>query len=151
MAQNGSVPTTRERKIRTARTARVLGPVVALLTVLSLSRCGDTVDDAALASAISHHQPAEVTVQGPVTELLPDNTGSDGDHQRFRCDFHAGVPVEIDHNLALAPRVPVRVGDSLIVHGQFEPDPGHPVIHYTHHATGRHEGGWIELNGQHYE
>jgi len=43
------------------------------------------------------------------------------------------------------------VGTTVIVHGQFEPDPGHPVIHYTHHATGRHPGGWIEVNGQTYQ
>jgi hypothetical protein len=54
--------------------------------------------------------------------------------------------VEVDHNLTLA-RVPVTVGSTVIVHGQFEPDPGRPVIHYTHHPTGAHEGGWIQLNG----
>jgi hypothetical protein len=58
--------------------------------------------------------------------------------------------VEVDHNLTLAARAPVVVGATVMVHGQFEPDPGHPVIHYTHHATGAHEGGWIKLHGRRY-
>ncbi len=86
-----------------------------------------------------------------MTALLPDApAGSDGPHQRFDVSVD-GVSVEIDHNLALAQRVPVAAGETVIIHGQFEPDPGHPVIHYTHHATGSHEGGWIQLNGSTYE
>jgi hypothetical protein len=45
----------------------------------------------------------------------------------------------------------VIIGDSVVIHGQFEPDPGHPVIHDTHHATSRHEGGYITLNGTSYQ
>ena len=36
------------------------------------------------------------------------------------------------------------------MHGQFEPDSGHPIIHYTHHATGKHEGGYIQLRNRSY-
>ena len=80
-----------------------------------------------------------MTVSGVVTQLLPDSTGPDGPHEDFDVAV-AGHVVEIDHNLTLAPRVPVAVGDTVTIHGQFEPDPGHPVIHYTHHATASHEG-----------
>jgi hypothetical protein len=120
------------------------------LVAAGLAACGGaSVDNAALRSALAAGQTAEVTVQGRVVALLPDGNGSDGPHQRFDLAV-AGVVVEVDHNLTLAPRVPLRVGDAVTVHGEFAPDPGHPVIHYTHHATGRHEGGWIEVAGQTY-
>jgi hypothetical protein len=125
--------------------------VASVLLALALVACGEPqVDNGAVASAIAHTQTVEVTVQGRVTTLLSDGNGSDGPHQRFDVDLGGGVVVEVDHNLTLAPRVPLHQGDTVKLHGEFAPDPGHPVIHYTHHATGRHEGGWIELNGQTY-
>jgi hypothetical protein len=126
------------------------GLVVALLCA-ALVGCGEPqVDNGAVASAIAAAQTTEVTAQGRVVALLSDSNGTDGPHQRFRLDLGGGVVVEVDHNITLAPRVPVHTGDSVTVHGEFAPDPGHPVIHYTHHATGRHEGGWIMLAGTTY-
>lgn len=115
-----------------------------------LCACGSaTVDNGALRSALAAGQTAEVTVQGHVVAVLADGNGRDGPHQRFRLDVE-GVVVEVDHNLTLAPRVPLHTGDTVTVHGEFAPDPGRPVIHYTHHATGHHEGGWVELGGATY-
>jgi hypothetical protein len=123
----------------------------AALACALLAACGDQpVSNQAVSSAIAAGQTAEVTVEGHVATLLPDGNGSAGPHQRFRLDLGGGVVVEVDHNLSLAPRVPVHTGDTVTVHGEFAPDPGHPVIHYTHHASGRHEGGWIMLAGQTY-
>jgi hypothetical protein len=125
------------------------GVLAGALLCAGLAGCGEpAVDNAAVASAEAAGQTAEVTVQGRVVSLLPDGSGSDGPHQRFQLDLGGGVVVEVDHNITLAPRVPLQAGDTVRLHGEFAPDPGHPVIHYTHHATGRHEGGWIELNGQ---
>jgi hypothetical protein len=121
-----------------------------LLLALLLAGCSEPrPDNHALVAAVAAGRPAEVTVQGQVVEVLPDAESPQGRHERFRLQV-AGQLVEVDHNLTLAPRVPVAVGAIVIVHGQFEPDPGHPVIHYTHHATGTHEGGWIKLNGRRY-
>ncbi len=121
-----------------------------VVVTVSLAACNE-VDNAAFDSAYRSRSSAEVTVRGTVTSLLPDSPArTDGPHQRFDVAID-GVNVEIDHNLALAPRVPVSTGETVVIHGQFEPDPGHPVIHYTHHATGSHEGGWIQLNGSMYE
>ena len=127
-------------------------PAAALAAALLAACGGDAApDNAAFLAAYNGHQAEEVTVSATVVDLLPDSPGgADGPHQRFDVQI-SGVVVEIDHNLDLAQRVPVQVGSTLTIHGQFEPDPGHPVIHYTHHATGRHEGGWIDLDGQRYE
>jgi hypothetical protein len=134
------------------RRRALLGVAAAFLPAVSAGcNSGSTPDNGAFSVAYSDHRATEVTVQGAVTVTLPDSPDSgDGVHQRFDVDV-AGVRVEIDHNLSLAGRVPVTVGSTVIVHGQFEPDPGHPIIHYTHHATGGHEGGWIELDGTRYD
>jgi hypothetical protein len=125
----------------------------ALAVLLLLAGCGggDQPDNAAFDAALRDARPAEVTVTAAVTRLLADSPNhGDGVHQRFDVSVD-GTEVEIDHNLSLAGRVPVTVGSTVVIHGQFEPDPGHPVIHYTHHATGRHEGGWIELQNTRYD
>jgi hypothetical protein len=128
------------------------GPAAGWLLALALAACGgDAVDNHAFDSAVADARPAEVTVRGTVTGLLADAPDrGDGVHQRFVVEVD-GTGVEVDHNLGLAPRVPVARGSVVVLHGQFEPDPGHPVIHYTHHASGRHAGGWIELGGARYE
>jgi len=127
----------------------LLGGAAALLGPAGCG--GDSVDNSAFASDLQAGRAAEVTVQGTVTALEPDSPNlGDGVHERFVVSVD-GTRVEIDHNLSLAPRVPVATGEVVVIHGQFEPDPGHPVIHYTHHATGKHEGGWIDLGGTRYE
>lgn len=129
---------------------RVARLACVLVVAGALAACDD-VDNAAFDSAYQHRSATEVTVRATVTALLPDApAGADGPHQRFDVSLD-GISLEIDHNLDLAQRVPVRVGDVVVVHGQFEPDPGRPVIHYTHHATGHHEGGYVELNGTTYQ
>lgn len=121
-----------------------------LLLAWLLGGCGDPQpDNHSLVAAAATARAAEVTVEGRVVRVLADDENPQGRHERFLLQV-AGLIVEVDHNLTLAPRVPVTVGATVIVHGQFEPDPGHPVIHYTHHATGAHEGGWIKLLGRRY-
>jgi len=139
-------------RMRRPAAIAVAAPALVVLVVLRvLANGSDVPDNAALAAAVAGHQAEEVTVQGQVTALLPDSVGSDGTHERFDVDFGGGLIVEIDHNTTLAPRVPVTRGTTVLVHGQFEPDPGHPIIHYTHHATGTHPGGWIEVAGRRYQ
>jgi hypothetical protein len=127
---------------------RRLLPVV---VAAALGGCGGAANQG-LYDAIHSRAPAEVTVSGTVTRVLADApAGADGPHQRFSVDFGEGVTCEIDHNLALAPRVPLQAGTTLTVKGQYEPDPGGCVIHYTHHSTSRsHESGYIEVAGQQY-
>ncbi len=92
---------------------------------------------------------AEVTIRGVVSRLENDYSGPTGPHEYFVVTV-LGHPVEIDYNLSLAPRVPVAVGDVVQVHGEFNPDPGHPNIDYVHQSTGGHESGWVILRGHKY-
>jgi hypothetical protein len=121
-----------------------------LVAVLLLTGCVSTAAPTGSFSAVVRAGHArEVTVTGTVQRVLSDGHGPSGPHERFLL-LVDGIVVEIDHNLALADRAPVQVGDAVTVRGQYEPDPGHPVIHYTHHATGQHEGGYLRVRGHTY-
>jgi len=99
----------------------------------------------------AHAYKVEVTVQAPVYKLLRDDT--EGlPHQRFLVVLNNGTTVLIAHDVQMAPRVPIKPGDVVTVHGEYIWNKKGGVIHWTHHTdTGRHMGGWIDFNGQRYQ
>lgn len=93
-----------------------------------------------------------VTVTALVKRVLPDdNDGSR--HQRFLLQLPSGNTVLVAHNIDLAPRVAgLAEGDTVTVRGEFEWNERGGVLHWTHHdPAGRHQGGWIERQGQRVE
>tara|TARA_R110002073_G_scaffold118918_5_gene259097 strand:- start:4861 stop:5412 length:552 start_codon:yes stop_codon:yes gene_type:complete len=96
-----------------------------------------------------------VEFQARVVKMLADdNDGSR--HQRFilAVDFTPSPAdtVLVAHNIDLAPRVPLEVGDTIRIFGQYEWNTQGGVVHWTHHDPGgRHADGWIELDGERYE
>lgn len=110
-------------------------------------------DLVALAKAEKSGQMVEF--QARVVKLLPDdNDGSR--HQRFilAIDFTPSPTssILVAHNIDLAPKVPVKVGDTVRMFGQYEWNDRGGVVHWTHHDPGGHHAdGWIELDGKRYE
>lgn len=92
-----------------------------------------------------------VESSGVITKTLPDD--KDGDrHQRFIVKLDSGNTILIAHNIDLASRVPVREGDSIEFHGQYEWSDQGGTVHWTHHDPGgRREGGWIKHAGKLYD
>ena len=92
-----------------------------------------------------------VTLTAEVAKTLPDdNEGSR--HQKFLIDITRDHSVLIAHNIDLAPRVPLREGDTVTIHGQYEYSEKGGTIHWTHHdPRNRREGGWIEHEGRRYD
>ena len=94
----------------------------------------------------------QVTGAGVVVKVLPDdNDGSP--HQRFLLELPSRQVVLVAHNIDLAPRVPGLVaGDAVEFHGVYEWNPKGGVIHWTHDdPAGRHEDGWLRVDGVVYQ
>src|SRR6266550_4722912 len=121
-----------------------------------LVACGGSAqpDDAAIVADFHNHQSnVEVTADGTVVRLLPDRTSSTGAHESFIIKLSSGdVTVEVEHNISIAPRVPVALGDHVVVHGEYVWNAQGGLIHFTHHdPKGTHEAGYIQDNGKTYD
>src|SRR5207302_509129 len=121
-----------------------------------LVACGGSAppDDAAIVADFHDHRSnVEVTADGTVMRLLPDRTSSTGTHEQFIVRLSAGdITVEVEHNISIGSRVPVALGDHVIVHGEYVWNSQGGLIHFTHHdPKGTHEAGYILDNGKTYD
>lgn len=93
----------------------------------------------------------QVIGQGEVIKLLADdNKGAR--HQKFLVKINNQQTLLFAHNIDLAPRVPLQVGDKITFHGEYVYNPKGGIIHWTHHdPKGTHITGWIMLNDQKYQ
>ena len=74
------------------------------------------------------------------------------EHETFSVSTARGAMQIID-NVDIAPPVPVKPGDSIVVRGELVRDGGStiPIVHWTHHDPGgTHPDGYIELRGRVY-
>lgn len=136
-------------------------PVLMLLAVVALVGLDRLVESASVdATAEGEREVLElfesrrsgemVAVAGVVDRLLSDDdVGSR--HQRFIVRLGSGHSLLVAYNLDLAPRVPLRVGDQVLVRGEYEWNGQGGVLHWTHHdPDGQRQGGWVEWNGDRY-
>lgn len=96
-----------------------------------------------------------MTIQATVKKTLPDDTKGH-QHQKFLIKPKQGPVLLVAHNIDLAPRVPIRVGDVVWLRGRYEWNAKGGVLHWTHHDPKKPnrqdpKEGWIELNGKVYE
>jgi len=97
-----------------------------------------------------HESDIWCTASGVVTRLLDDDIQGTR-HQRFILRLTNGQTILVVHNLDIAPRVPVTIGDHLVVSGQYEWNAKGGLMHWTHHdPAGKITGGWIECSGKKY-
>ena len=91
-----------------------------------------------------------MTLDGVVEKVLPDDLKG-AKHQRFIVRI-GDKTVLVAHNIDIARRVPVEVGDKVSVFGEYEWNERGGVIHFTHRPKfeTNHEGGHIEHNGTTY-
>jgi hypothetical protein len=128
----------------------------AAVAAVWLTACGASAqpDDAAIVTDFHNHQSnVEVTADATVIRLLPDRTSSTGTHEQFIVKLSSGnLTVEIEHNISIARRVPLKDGDHVIVHGEYVWNSQGGLIHFTHHdPQGTHEGGYIQDGGTTYD
>lgn len=94
-----------------------------------------------------------MTVRGTVDRVLPDQTGPAGPHERFIVRLaDVGLTLLIEHNLSIAPRVPVSAGGTVTIRGEYVWNAEGGLLHFTHHdPDGSHTGGYILYGGTRYE
>ena len=87
---------------------------------------------------------------GIVRRLLSDdNEGSR--HQRFVLDMKNGQTLLIAHNVDLAARVPLSLGDRIRFRGMYEWNDLGGLVHWTHHdPLGVEDGGYVEYRRKTY-
>ena len=100
-----------------------------------------------------HSNGAELTITGTVDRVLSDQSGPSGPHERFIVRLaDVSMTVLIEHNLSIAPRVPLAAGDAVVVHGEYVWNEQGGLLHFTHHDPDRsHEGGYILYAGKRYD
>lgn len=88
---------------------------------------------------------------GFVRKLIRDDI--DGSrHQRFIIELRGGQTLLIAHNIDIAKRVPVGLGDRVRFRGLYEWNDLGGVVHWTHRDPHQDEdGGYIEYRTRRYE
>src|SRR4029077_4211789 len=78
-------------------------------------------DDAAIVNDFHDHQSnVERTADATVVRLLADSTSSTGTHERVIIKLSSSdLPLEVERNISIAERAPVKEGDHVIVHGEY--------------------------------
>ena len=79
---------------------------------------------------------------GRVVRLLPDDD-DESQHQRFVVSLRRGQTLLIAHNIDVAERIPVALGDRLQFRGLYEWNDLGGLVHWTHRdPMGVEDGGW---------
>lgn len=89
-----------------------------------------------------------VVGEGVVERLLRDDSKRPR-HQRFVLRIATDQTVLIVHNIDLAPRVPLGLGDSVTFRGEYVWNAQGGIVHQTHRDSHiRSAGGWVIWKGQ---
>jgi hypothetical protein len=110
---------------------------------------GKITDDAAIVAAFNgHHQVSYVEGAGLiVTQLLPDDT-SGLPHQKWLARLSDGNIITIVYNTDEGQRVPIQVGDSFGVGGEYVPTGHTGLMHWLHDdPQKRRPDGYVYFNG----
>ncbi|NCF24963.1 MAG: DUF3465 domain-containing protein [Gammaproteobacteria bacterium] len=80
---------------------------------------------------------------GFVRRLLSDD--DDGArHQRFVIQLSNKQTLLIAHNIDVAERIPLSLGDRVHFRGMYEWNDLGGLVHWTHHdPLGKEDGGWV--------
>ena len=82
--------------------------------------------------------------------LLSDDR-DDSHHQRFIIQLRNRDTLLIAHNIDLAKRVPVGIGDRIRFRGMYEWNELGGLVHWTHHDPhGVEDGGWVQFGRKTY-
>ena len=137
-----------------ARRSPVPGPISrATAPAPAAAPSGSPADGNAALLDAAHPQRSHVQLfaTGTVARLLPDDTEGSR-HQRFLVRVADELTVLVAYNLDLAPHIPLVVGDSVTLRGEYIWNEKGGVLHWTHHDPARrHQPGWVDYRGTRYQ
>jgi hypothetical protein len=91
-----------------------------------------------------------ITLKAKVIKILADDSKGSR-HQKFIVKV-ANNTLLITHNIDLADRVPIQIGDVIRIKGEYEWNQQGGLIHWTHKdKLNKHPNGWIEHNKKKYQ
>jgi hypothetical protein len=91
-----------------------------------------------------------IEAAGLVRRVLRDDSDNSR-HQRFVVDLRNGQTVLIAHNIDVADRVPLGVGDRIQFRGLYEWNDLGGLVHWTHHdPLGVDDGGFVKYRTRRY-
>jgi hypothetical protein len=117
---------------------------------------GNSADNAAVYNAwVQKRSYVEVTASGSVARVLGTRPGPSGVHTQFLVHLGAGgngLTVRVADNVDMTGRLAISPGDSVVLRGEYIYDPRGGLIHWTHRdPRGRHEAGYVSINGRYYQ
>jgi len=90
-----------------------------------------------------------ITIDATVVKLLKDDLKGDK-HQKMILRIGNNTLL-LAHNIDIAPRVPAKEGDKLLIKGQYEWNEKGGLVHWTHRSNNSHPHGWIKHNNKKYQ
>lgn len=136
-----------------------LRKALSLLAAAALAGCGAPNNPHGLIDAIAvcqnGAQHTEIMLDGTVQRVLGVRRGRSGRHEGFYLEpivpQSGRMPaVKVEDNIDITGMVPLQRGDRVQLKGQYECNDG--VVHWTHHdPSGRHDAGYLRVNGQIYQ
>ncbi|MGZ8262489.1 MAG: DUF3465 domain-containing protein, partial [Methylotenera sp.] len=89
----------------------------------------------------------QVSGKGIVIKLLNDDRKA-SQHQKFLVKINAKQTLLFAHNIDLAAKIPLQVGDEITFSGEYVYNPKGGIVHWTHHdPQGQHIAGWVMAHG----
>lgn len=109
-------------------------------------------DNSSIESAYQHKQSdVQVSGRGKVVKLLADDTQG-ARHQKFLVRINPQQTLLFAHNIDLANKIPLQVGDEITFSGEYVYNPKGGIMHWTHlDPHGHHPSGWVMLHGNKYQ
>ena len=97
------------------------------------------------------HSGTWIEGSGIVTRLISDDRDG-ARHQRFILDMRNGQTILVTHNIDLARRIPLGLGDRIRFRGMYEWNEQGGLVHWTHRdPLGKEDGGFIRFRDRVYE
>jgi len=135
-----------QKKKAIAIVVLVIGAFFAEQKVFTGSDKAETQIDQLIKSRVSGKM---VMLEAKVVKLLKDDLKGDK-HQKMILKS-ANNTLLLAHNIDIAPRVPAKIGDTLLIKGQYEWNKKGGLLHWTHRSNSSHPGGWIKHNNKKYQ